>query len=76
MDVKGARALSERLAEAARTLDPPRPKAVDSKGSDRPLELAETPGNEGSCREMESGVAHKILTHLGLATASEELRLS
>jgi hypothetical protein len=30
MDVKGAKALSERLAEAARNVDPPPAKAVDS----------------------------------------------
>lgn len=37
MDVKGARALSERLAEAARNADPPDSKAVDS-GDDRASE--------------------------------------
>jgi hypothetical protein len=30
MDVKGAKALSERLAEAARNVDPPASKAVNS----------------------------------------------
>ena len=38
MDVKGAKALSERLAEAARTIDPTPAKAADSaevgRGSD------------------------------------------
>ena len=35
MDVKGAKALSERLAEAARNVDPPPAKAVDSGDTDR-----------------------------------------
>ena len=35
MDVKGAKALSERLAEAARNVDPLPAKAVDSGDSDR-----------------------------------------
>jgi len=35
MDVKGAKALSERLAEAARNLDPPAAKAVGSGDTDR-----------------------------------------
>lgn len=30
MDVKGAKALSDRLAEAARNVDPPPAKAVES----------------------------------------------
>jgi hypothetical protein len=35
MDVKGAKALSERLAQAARNADPPPAKAVVSKPSVR-----------------------------------------
>ena len=35
MDVKGAKALSERLAEAARNVDPPPAQAVDSEDTDR-----------------------------------------
>jgi hypothetical protein len=42
MDVKGAKALSERLAEAARNVDSPPAKAVDSGGADRGSEVAET----------------------------------
>jgi hypothetical protein len=43
MDVKGAKALSERLAEAARNVDPPPSKAVDSGDtSDRASEVAAT----------------------------------
>ena len=42
MDVKGARALSERLAEAARNVDPPPAKAVDSGDTDRGSEVADT----------------------------------
>jgi hypothetical protein len=41
MDVKGAQALAERLAEAARNVDPPPSKAVDSGDtSDRAPEVA------------------------------------
>jgi hypothetical protein len=36
MDVKGAKALSERLAEAARNVDPPPAKAVVSKQGGSP----------------------------------------
>ena len=42
MDVKGAKALSERLAEAARNVDPPPAKAVGSEGTDRGSEVAAT----------------------------------
>jgi hypothetical protein len=44
MDVKGAKALSERLAEAARNVDLPSPsRAVDSGDtSDRASEVADT----------------------------------
>jgi hypothetical protein len=43
MDVKGAKALSERLAEAARNVDPPPAKAVDSGDTpDRVSEVADT----------------------------------
>ena len=43
MDVKGAKALSERLAEAARNVDPLPSKAVDSEDtSDRAPEIADT----------------------------------
>ena len=43
MDVKGAKALSERLAEAARNVDrPPASKAVDSEDtSDRASAVAD-----------------------------------
>ena len=41
MDVKGAKALSERLAEAARNVDPPPAKAVGSEDTDRGSEVAE-----------------------------------
>ena len=41
MDVKGAKALSERLAEAARNVDPPPAKAVGSEGTDRGSEVAD-----------------------------------
>lgn len=41
MDVKGARALAERLAEASRSVDPPPSKAEESGDtSDRPSEVA------------------------------------
>ena len=42
MDVKGAKALSERLAEAARNVDPSAAKAVDSGDNDRGSEVADT----------------------------------
>jgi hypothetical protein len=42
MDVKGAKALSERLAEAARNVDPPPAKAVDLEDTDRQSEVAAT----------------------------------
>ncbi len=43
MDVKGARALSERLAEATRNVDPPPSKAAASgDNSDRASEVADT----------------------------------
>ena len=43
MDVKGAKALSERLAEAARNVDLPPSKAVDSVDtSDSASEVADT----------------------------------
>ena len=42
MDVKGAKALSERLAEPARNVDPPPAKAVDSGDTDRGSEVADT----------------------------------
>ena len=42
MDVKGARALSERLAEAARNVDPPAAKAVVSGDTDRGSDVADT----------------------------------
>ena len=42
MDVKGAKALSERLAEAARNVNPPPAKAVDSGDNDRGSEVADT----------------------------------
>ena len=43
MDVKGAKALSERLAEAARNVDSPPSKAVDSADtSDGKPEVADT----------------------------------
>ncbi len=42
MDVKGAKALSERLAEAARNVEPPPAKAVDSGDTDRRSEVAAT----------------------------------
>ena len=41
MDVKGAKALSERLAEAARNADPPPAKAADSGDIDRRPEVAD-----------------------------------
>ena len=47
MDVKGAKALSERLAEAARDVDPPPLKPVDSADhSDRASEV----GDNGRAR--------------------------
>ena len=42
MDVKGAKALSERLAVAARNFDPPPAKAVGSEATDRGSEVAHT----------------------------------
>ena len=42
MDVKGAKALSERLAEAARNIDPAPAKAVDSEDIDRGADIADT----------------------------------
>ena len=42
MDVKGAKALSERLAEAARNVDPSPAKAADSGDTDRESEVAAT----------------------------------
>jgi hypothetical protein len=42
MDVKGAMALSERLAEAARNVDPPPAKAMGSEDTDRGSEVADT----------------------------------
>jgi hypothetical protein len=45
MDVKGAKALSERLAEAARNVDPTPAQAVDSGESERRSELADTAAN-------------------------------
>ena len=48
MDVKGAKALSERLAEAARNVDPPPAKAVDSEDTDREPEVADTAVVRGS----------------------------
>ena len=48
MDVKGAKALSERLAEAARIVDPHPAKAVDSEDADRGSEVAETAVVRGS----------------------------
>ena len=42
MDVKGAKALSERLAEAAGNVDPSPAKAVGSGGADRASEVADT----------------------------------
>ncbi len=42
MDVKGAKALSERLAEATRNVDPPPAKAVDSGDTDREAGVADT----------------------------------
>ena len=43
MDVKGAKALSERLAEAARNVDPPPAQAVGSEDTtDREYEVADT----------------------------------
>ncbi len=42
MDVKGAKALSERLAEAARNADPPPAKAAGSGDVDRGPENADT----------------------------------
>jgi hypothetical protein len=42
MDVKGAKALSERLAEAACNPDPPSAKAVGSGDTDRASEVADT----------------------------------
>jgi hypothetical protein len=42
MDVKGAKALSERLAEAARNADPSPAKAVDSGDTDQRSEVADT----------------------------------
>ena len=41
MDVKGAKALSERLAEATCKVDPPPAKAVDSGDTDREPEVAD-----------------------------------
>ena len=46
MDVKGAKALSERLAEAARNVDPPPAKAVED--TDRGSEVADTAVVRGS----------------------------
>jgi hypothetical protein len=47
MDVKGAKALSERLAEAARNVDRPPSKAVGSGDtSDRASEVAATTAKE------------------------------
>jgi hypothetical protein len=48
MDVKGAKALSERLAEAARNVDPAPAKAVDSGDTDRGSEVADVPGANSS----------------------------
>ena len=42
MDVKGAKALSERLAGAARNVDPPPAKAVDPGDTNRGSEVADT----------------------------------
>ncbi len=44
MDVKGARALSERLAEAARNVDPPPAKAVGSEDTERGSEVTDNYG--------------------------------
>jgi len=41
MDVKGAKALSERLAEAARNVDPLPAKAVGSGDNERGSEVAD-----------------------------------
>ena len=51
MDVKGAKALSERLAVAARNVDPPSAKAVGSEATDRGSEVADTAAiaSNGSC---------------------------
>jgi len=46
MDVKGAKALSERLAEAARNIHPPPAKAVED--TDRGSEVADTAVVRGS----------------------------
>jgi hypothetical protein len=47
VDVKGAKALSERLAEAARNVDPTPTKAVGS--GDRPGSEVPDPAANGSC---------------------------
>jgi hypothetical protein len=69
MDVKGARALSERLAEAARAVDPAHAKAMDSEDSDGRSKLAEPPGDEDDKRRG----SQELLTHLRLATPPREL---
>ena len=63
MDVKGAKALSERLAEAARNVDPPPAKAVGSGGTDRGSEVVEHdapyPGLERAVATEGASLAHR-----------------
>lgn len=63
MDVKGAKALSERLAEAARNVDLPQSKAVDSVvTSDSRSEVTDTTAQGHSSRDRRSLIAgsHKF----------------
>ena len=54
MDVKGAKALSERLAEAARNVDPPLAKAVGSGDTDQGSEVADTAEARGDMTALSS----------------------
>jgi hypothetical protein len=52
MDVKGAKALSERLAEAARNVDPT-PAKAGSGETDRGSEVADTAAGETAAPPMD-----------------------
>jgi hypothetical protein len=55
MDVKGAKALSKRIAEGAPNVDPAPAQAVDSGESVRGSEDADTPAKRSCPFELRSG---------------------
>ena len=67
MDVKGAKALSERLAEAARNVDPPPAKAVGPLAAPESVDVADD-------RLGSSSSSRRVATNRPKGVRSDEAR--